>query len=80
MKTRITLNDEFSRAVAIRGLTVTEVARRAGVSLPTASSALRQRPLNVATALRLCRAVAGAPIVAELEVWAGNSGGGERQL
>jgi hypothetical protein len=36
----------------------------------TASAAVHGRPLNVATATRLARALAAVPVVSELEAWA----------
>ena len=69
MITRVTFGDEFLEAICHRGLTLTEVARKAGVSLATASAAVHHRPVNVRSALRLARAVANEPAIAELEVW-----------
>jgi hypothetical protein len=69
MRTRFRFGPEFTRAVQIRGLTLTAVARGAGIALATASAAARGDPVNVATALKLSRAVAAAPVVPELDAW-----------
>lgn len=66
---RITLNQDFVRSARVRGLTATALAERAGVSLPTALSALKLHPINLTSALRLCRAVAAAPVIEELDRW-----------
>jgi transcriptional regulator with XRE-family HTH domain len=70
MSTRIAFDDEFSQALRVRGLTLSELARRAAVTVATASAAVRGRPLNVTTATRLARALAAAPVIPELEAWA----------
>jgi plasmid maintenance system antidote protein VapI len=70
MVTRIAFDDEFAHALRVRGLTLTELAGRAHVTVATASAAVRGRPLNVSTATRLARAVSSAPVVSELERWA----------
>lgn len=70
MVTRICFDDEFAHALRVRGLTLTLLASRARVTVATASSAVRGRPLNVSTATRLARAVASVPVVSELEAWA----------
>jgi hypothetical protein len=69
VRTRFRFGPEFTRAVQIRGLTLTAVARGAGIALATASAAARGDPVNVATALKLSRAVAAAPVVPELDAW-----------
>ena len=71
MRTRFRFGPEFARAVQIRGLTLTAVARRAGIALATASAAARGDPVNVTTALKLSRAVGAAPVVPELDAWIG---------
>jgi hypothetical protein len=70
MVTRIAFDDEFANALRVRGLTLTELASRARVTVATASSAVHGRPLNVSTATRLARALAAVPVVSELEAWA----------
>lgn len=70
MVTRIAFDDEFAHALRVRGLTLTELASRARVTVATASAAVRGRPLNVSTATRLARALAAVPVVSELEAWA----------
>jgi transcriptional regulator with XRE-family HTH domain len=70
MVTRIAFDDEFAHALRVRGLTLTELASRARVTVATASSAVHGRPLNVSTATRLARALAAVPVVSELEAWA----------
>jgi hypothetical protein len=69
MTSRITFNSEFPRAVRIRGLTLTELARRANTAVATASKAAHQRQVNMTTGLRLARVVSASPIVPELEEW-----------
>jgi hypothetical protein len=68
--TRIAFDEEFAHALRVRGLTLTELASRARVTVATASSAVHGRPLNVSTATRLARALAAVPVVSELEAWA----------
>ncbi|MBJ7595916.1 MAG: helix-turn-helix transcriptional regulator [Candidatus Dormibacteraeota bacterium] len=70
MLTRIAFDQEFAQALRVRGLTLTELAVRAHVTVATASAAVQGRPLNVSTATRLARALASAPVVSELERWA----------
>ena len=70
MVTRIGFDDEFAHALRVRGLTLTELASRARVTVATASAAVHGRPLNVSTATRLARALATVPVVSELEAWA----------
>lgn len=70
MVTRIAFDEDFAHALRVRGLTLTELANRARVSVATASAAVHGRPLNVSTATRLARALAAAPVVSELEAWA----------
>ena len=69
MTSRITFGPEFLHAVQVRGLTLTDLANRAQLSVATVSSAARGRPVNMGTALRLSRALSLAPVVAELETW-----------
>jgi transcriptional regulator with XRE-family HTH domain len=59
----------FSEAVQIRGLTAQKLAQLAQVSPATASAALRGRDVQMASALRIARAVTQAPVVPELEQW-----------
>lgn len=59
----------FSDAVRIRGLTVTRLAQVAHVSTATAAAALQGKELQIATALRLARAVSETPVVPALEQW-----------
>jgi predicted transcriptional regulator len=68
---RYVFGPEFAHAVRVRGLTLTELARRADVCVPTASSAVRGRPVNLATAIRLARVVKATPVIPELELWIG---------
>jgi transcriptional regulator with XRE-family HTH domain len=70
MVTRIAFDEDFAHALRVRGLTLTELASRARVTVATASSAVHGRPLNVSTATRLARALASVPVVSELEAWA----------
>ena len=66
---RITFGAELRYAMHVRGLSLTEVARRSGVAVATASSAALGRPVNVTTALRVARAVAAQPVIPELLEW-----------
>jgi hypothetical protein len=70
MTSRIVFGPAFLQAIRVRGLTLTEVARRAPAAVATVSSAVRGHPVNITTALRLARVVNAAPIVPELETWA----------
>ena len=70
MTSRIVFGPAFLEAIRVRGLTLTEVARRAPAAVATVSSAVRGHPVNITTALRLARVVNAAPIVPELEAWA----------
>lgn len=70
MISRIRFDRELAQAIRVRGLTMTEVARRANLSMATVSAALKGRPVNMTTALRLTRTVTAAPVVPELERWA----------
>jgi transcriptional regulator with XRE-family HTH domain len=69
MNSRITFGAELRYAMQVRALSLTDVARQSGVAVATASSAAMGRPVNVTTALRIARAVAGRPIVPELLEW-----------
>ncbi len=69
MNGRITFGAELRYAMHVRGLSLSDVAAIAGVATATASSAANGRPVNVTTALRVARAVAGRPIVPELLEW-----------
>lgn len=69
MANRVVLGEEFNRAVKVRGLLVVELAAKARVSVPTISAALRHKPLNPTSALRICRALAVIPVVPELDAW-----------
>ena len=70
MVTRIAFDADRAHALRVRGLTLTEAAQHAGVTVATASAAVRGRPVNVKTALLLSRAVSAVPVVRELEEWA----------
>ncbi len=69
MNSRITFGAELRYAMQVRALSLTDVARQSGVAVATASSAAMGRPVNVTTALRIARDVAGRPIVPELLEW-----------
>jgi transcriptional regulator with XRE-family HTH domain len=69
MNSRITFGAQLRYAMQVRALSLTDVARQSGVAVATASSAAMGRPVNVNTALRIARAVAGRPIVPELLEW-----------
>jgi hypothetical protein len=71
---RLAFDDELAHAIRIRGLTATEVARRANLTLATVSSALAGRPVNLTTALRLTRVVSACPVIPELELWGRDPG------
>jgi hypothetical protein len=74
MSTRLRFGPQFTRAVQVRGLTLTVVARDAGVALATACAAARGDPVNVATAVKLSRAVAANPVLPELDAWLSTRG------
>lgn len=69
MTSRITFGPELGYGLHIRGLSLTDVARLAGVAVATASAAVSGRPVNVTTALRVARAVSAQPIIPELVEW-----------
>jgi transcriptional regulator with XRE-family HTH domain len=69
MRSRFIFGAEFAYGMKIRGLTLTELARRANVVIATASSAARGRPVNIQTALKLAGVVSAAPVIPELELW-----------
>ena len=69
VNSRIIFGPELGYAMHIRGLSLTDAARLAGVAIATASAAVAGRPVNVTTALRVARAVAAQPIVPELLEW-----------
>jgi transcriptional regulator with XRE-family HTH domain len=69
VNSRITFGAELRYAMHVRGLSLTDVARRSGVAVATASSAALGRPVNVTTALRVARAVAAQPVIPELLEW-----------
>lgn len=69
MSTRLRFGPEFIRAVQVRGITLTDVERSAGVALATACAAARGDAVNVSTAIRLPKAVAAVPVSPELEAW-----------
>jgi hypothetical protein len=70
MTSRIVFDDEFPQAIRVRGLTLSEVALRARLSVATVSSAVRGRPVNITTAVRLAKVVSASPIIPELDEWA----------
>lgn len=69
MHSRIVFGAELRYAMQVRALSLTELARRSGVAVATASSAARGRPVNVTTALRIARAVGDRPVIPELLEW-----------
>jgi transcriptional regulator with XRE-family HTH domain len=69
VNSRITFGAELRYAMHVRGMSLTDVARRSGVAVATASSAALGRPVNVTTALRVARAVAAQPVIPELLDW-----------
>jgi predicted transcriptional regulator len=70
MNTRIVFDREFTHTIRIRGLTMGELAKRAGRSQATASAAVHGKPLNMRSAVQLARALAACPVIEELERWA----------
>jgi Bacterial regulatory proteins, lacI family len=69
MTSRIAFHGGLAHAMRVRGLTLTEVARRAHVTLSTVSRAVSSLPVNLTTALRIARVVSACPVVLELEEW-----------
>jgi transcriptional regulator with XRE-family HTH domain len=67
--TRTIFDPAFLEAICERGLTVTDLARRTGLSAATVSAAVRGRPVNLRTAVCLARTVAAAPRIEGLEAW-----------
>jgi hypothetical protein len=70
MSSRYTFDPSIVHALRIRGLTLTEWARRGGVVIATASSAVHGHEVNLTTAWRLTRVLDAAPVVPALERWA----------
>ncbi len=66
---RYQFGQAFCHAVRIRGLDITTLAGLAEVSPATVSAAVRGRSVNLRTAMRIARTVAGCPVVAELALW-----------
>ena len=66
---RYQFGPSFADAVRIRGLTATRLAELANVSTATAAAALHGKELQMATALRLARAVTETPVIPALEQW-----------
>jgi transcriptional regulator with XRE-family HTH domain len=66
---RFVFSPEFAHGLKVRGLTLTALASRAGVCVATASSAVRGRPVNMETAIKLARVVNGSAVIPELERW-----------
>lgn len=65
---RITLDSgKVTRGLQVRGMTLTDLARRAGVSIPTASAAAAGHPVNIRTALSVARVLDSRPVIPELE-------------
>ncbi len=69
VRTRVTFGPELLQAIQVRGLTLSEVARLAGLSLATVSAAVRGHSVNMRTAMLVSRAVASRPVIPELEAW-----------
>jgi len=63
-------DDEFPRALRVRGLTASRVAELAQVAPATVSAAVHGRAVTVTSALRIARAVTSSPVIPELEQWA----------
>jgi predicted transcriptional regulator len=64
--------DALSRALRVRGLTIQELARLAGVAPATASAAVNGRAVQITSATRIARAVREVRVVSELETWIDN--------
>jgi len=64
---------EFAKAVRIRGLTAQRLAKLASVSPATVGAALHGRAVQIATALRIVRAVTETPVIDGLEEWEGRA-------
>jgi plasmid maintenance system antidote protein VapI len=62
----------FAHSLQIRGLDIQRVAEMADVCPGTVSSAVHGRHLNMRTAMRIAKVVAGSPVIAELEEWSGS--------
>jgi predicted transcriptional regulator len=66
---RYRFGPSFEQAIRVRGLDLVRIAEMANVAPSTVSSAIRGKRLNVATAVRIAKAVAKCDIVPELESW-----------
>lgn len=65
---RVNLDREkVTRGLQVRGMTLTELARRAGLSIPTASAAAAGHTINIRTALSVARVLDSRPVIPELE-------------
>jgi predicted transcriptional regulator len=60
---------DFATAVRVRGLTARRLAELASVSPATVGAALGGREVQIATALRIARAVTEVPVIKELDQW-----------
>jgi transcriptional regulator with XRE-family HTH domain len=66
--TRVALiGPRLARDLAIRGVTQTALAQAAHVSMPTLAAALAGKPLNIASATRIARAVKEYRVITELD-------------
>lgn len=59
--------DALHRACAVRGMSLLELRKRAGISRPTMSQVLRGRPVRPRTAWKLARALSAAEVPPALE-------------
>lgn len=59
--------EKLRYALSLRGMNLRDLAEAAGCSTTTATSALRGRPLTIATALRMRAALASRPPIPGME-------------
>jgi transcriptional regulator with XRE-family HTH domain len=70
MTTRFVFDRGLLHAVHLRGLTMGQLAERAGLSSATVSAAVHGKPLNIRSAVQLARTLAACPVIEELAQWA----------
>jgi DNA-directed RNA polymerase specialized sigma54-like protein len=72
--TRVGFDPSVLHAIAVRSLTIGELARQSRLSQATVSTAIHGKLLNVRSAVLLARTLAASPVITELEEWATSLG------
>ncbi len=68
LEVRVQLDPKrMHHGLVVRAMSLSDLAFAAGVSLTTASSAAAGRPVNIATALRVARALNARPVITEMQ-------------